>query len=263
MLDFLPSSGRGVLLDIGCGNGFTSYLLSSVVKKVVASELPRKDSSTHSVGVEGARSFLSGLSRRNVSLISSSIERLPFGDETFDAVFAAYVLQYLKDRKAALNEMRRVVKAGGSVILMLPSFLERVWAFGQFYLYLARKAIEAFLPTSASGKRGLPAGREKSAKFRADYRYFPFPGPHGAYRNSAVEMIRHMPFSWNREFERGGFEVERSFATTFAPYPLILTFSVKAARLVAALAGGSRLSPLGGMPVIKYLGYNYCVVLKR
>ncbi len=52
------------------------------------------------------------------------LPRLPFGDGTFDAVVAASVINLVDDRRAALAEMLRVVRAGGtlSVLFPLPGF---------------------------------------------------------------------------------------------------------------------------------------------
>jgi SAM-dependent methyltransferase len=46
--------------------------------------------------------------------------RLPFGDEAFDLVLCAEVLEHMHSPALALAEMRRVLKAGGRLLLTTP-----------------------------------------------------------------------------------------------------------------------------------------------
>lgn len=255
----------GEVLEVGCGNGFVSYLLSSISNKVVAADLCSRSSKTHTVGIDIANRFFDKLGVSNAHLCSCSVEGLPFKDNTFDVIFSSYVLQYLKDRSLALRELKRVVKKDGIIILMLPNFIERIYAFFQFYLYLFIKLMN-MLTAKLSIKQGVAKetgpGKIDIVRFKDNYRYFPFPGPHGAYKNSAIEMIRHMPLNWNKEFKTGGLKIEKSFTTTFSPYPLFLTVSSHLEAVMSALLGPFTRF-FSTKPVIKYLGYNYCVILKK
>ena len=49
-------------------------------------------------------------------------KRIPFPDEYFDTVLAVYVLHHIRDQLAVLREMLRVLKPGGSVVLIEDSF---------------------------------------------------------------------------------------------------------------------------------------------
>jgi ubiquinone/menaquinone biosynthesis C-methylase UbiE len=53
-----------------------------------------------------------------VGLVQSCAEQLPFADDTFDAAFATLVFCSLAQPAAAFAELRRVVKSGGTVILL-------------------------------------------------------------------------------------------------------------------------------------------------
>jgi SAM-dependent methyltransferase len=46
--------------------------------------------------------------------------RLPFGDEAFDVVLCAEVLEHMHTPALALSEMRRVLKTGGKLLLTTP-----------------------------------------------------------------------------------------------------------------------------------------------
>jgi demethylmenaquinone methyltransferase/2-methoxy-6-polyprenyl-1,4-benzoquinol methylase len=55
-----------------------------------------------------------GISDR-VSLVLGQAERLPFPDESFDALSFTYLLRYVDDPAATLEELARVVRPGGVV----------------------------------------------------------------------------------------------------------------------------------------------------
>ena len=54
----------------------------------------------------------------NVSLIQSCAQRLPFKNNSFDAAFATLVFCSLAQPAGAFAELRRVVKPGGTVVLL-------------------------------------------------------------------------------------------------------------------------------------------------
>ena len=52
---------------------------------------------------------------RSVSVVEGDSERLPFADETFDLVYSISSSWYFQDIEAAVREMARVTKPGGTV----------------------------------------------------------------------------------------------------------------------------------------------------
>ena len=266
LLRFTKLNNLGRVLDAGCGNGFISFLISSISKEVIATDLYSKDAKTHTVGLDSAKRLISKIGKKNISLLACSMEYLPFKDETFDAVFSLYALHYLQDKTLALNELKRAVKKNGIIILVIPNFIERIYAFFQFYLYLLIKSFkvagEKMFKNTGLSYSSKKAASFSLAKLKQNYKYFPFPGPHGAYKNSAVEMMRHMPIRWNKEFRKAGLEIKYSLTTAFLPYPLLLTISLKATLVISALFERFA-KACGDKLFFKYLGYNYCVILKR
>jgi ubiquinone/menaquinone biosynthesis C-methylase UbiE len=69
--------------------------------------------------------------RASVTLVQSPAERLPFADDAFDAALSTLVLCSVGSITAALTELRRVVRAGGRVVLLEhvrpPGLLGRVF----------------------------------------------------------------------------------------------------------------------------------------
>lgn len=95
------------VLDIGCGTG---NLLAA---------LGTRFSLAGRTGIDPSRALLGRARRRpelaDVALVEGSAEALPFADEQFDRVMSLLVLQEFPDPAAALGEMRRVTRRGGTV----------------------------------------------------------------------------------------------------------------------------------------------------
>ncbi len=50
-----------------------------------------------------------------INLVAAQAERLPFADDTFDALTFTYLLRYVSDPQATLRELARVVKPGAPI----------------------------------------------------------------------------------------------------------------------------------------------------
>jgi SAM-dependent methyltransferase len=51
---------------------------------------------------------------------AADLTRLPFADDSFDLVLASHVLEHIPDDRAAIREVHRVLKPGGTAILPVP-----------------------------------------------------------------------------------------------------------------------------------------------
>ena len=104
-LRYLPEGARILELGAGTGLNFVFY-------------------PTHSVGVatEPSSGMLRIASEKNrpdkVRLVQSCAEQLPFKNGSFDAAFATLVFCSVAHPDEAFNELRRVVKPGGTVLLL-------------------------------------------------------------------------------------------------------------------------------------------------
>jgi 2-polyprenyl-6-hydroxyphenyl methylase/3-demethylubiquinone-9 3-methyltransferase len=94
-----------LVLDAGCGGGLVARELAAAGAGVVG-----VDRSLGSLGV--ARRATDGGFRP----AQGRLERLPFADATFDAVVAADVLEHMPDLPAAVAELARVLRPGGSLV---------------------------------------------------------------------------------------------------------------------------------------------------
>ncbi len=102
--EYIPKA-RDVL-DIGCSAG---YMMQA------ARELGMRgtglDCSTFAVGL---------CRERGLRAVVGDIDAMPFADATFDIVTAKHTLEHMRDPKAALAEMRRVLRPGGVALIIVP-----------------------------------------------------------------------------------------------------------------------------------------------
>ncbi len=99
-----PQPGERVL-DIAAGTGTSSAALAKSGAEVVALDF--------SAGMveEGRRRH------PELQFVQGDAEKLPFGDEEFDAVTISFGLRNVQQPQVALAEMQRVLKPGGRVVI--------------------------------------------------------------------------------------------------------------------------------------------------
>ena len=98
-------------LDLGCGGGHVSFALAPVVREVVAYDL--SEAMLAAVKQEAAARGISNLTTRQ-----GAAEALPFEDASFDFVATRYSAHHWHDVPAALRQARRVLKPGGTLMVM-------------------------------------------------------------------------------------------------------------------------------------------------
>lgn len=101
------------LLDFGCGDGRFAVAFA----KEGAAKVTGIDASEKMIGL--AKKRLESEPRENVEFIVADGKDLPFEDNSFDIVFANYVIVHFKDLREPFAEIFRVLKPGGSFIATL------------------------------------------------------------------------------------------------------------------------------------------------
>jgi len=106
--DIVKRFDRPTLLDVGCGTGINFSVLSK------CGEAFSSDAS------EEALRF--SRSRGTTGLVRSDLESLPFAASTFDVVTALDVLEHVDNDLAAMDEILRVIRTGGVLIITVPAY---------------------------------------------------------------------------------------------------------------------------------------------
>jgi len=120
----------GDLLDIGCGQGRILKLLASRAHRAVGVDI---DSDARRL----ARAELLLAGTPNTTLRQGDMVSLPFEDGEFDTVILDDVLGDAKEPAAALLEAKRLVKAGGRVLLLAAVHSVDISELGEQFAELA------------------------------------------------------------------------------------------------------------------------------
>jgi demethylmenaquinone methyltransferase/2-methoxy-6-polyprenyl-1,4-benzoquinol methylase len=110
-IDLLDLQADDRVLDVGCGTGFATEGLLERTERVHG-----LDQSRHQL----ERAWAKFGKTDRVRFYRGDAERLPFGDDAFDAVWSSGSIEYWPDPVAALREFRRVVRPGGGVLVVGP-----------------------------------------------------------------------------------------------------------------------------------------------
>ena len=105
------------ILDFGCGTGQISRELASHGWHITGADV--------SGGMLQQAKALAVENCRWVQLDNAPGSPLPFDDGSFSAAVASSVLEYVADPKATLQELARVVRAGGWLVITVPDLRHR------------------------------------------------------------------------------------------------------------------------------------------
>jgi SAM-dependent methyltransferase len=127
MHGYSTSSGLRVL-DVGCGNGYVLAQYASFGAEVAGVDLTQT-----AIDLSRSRFELAGL-RGDFQLTDG--DRLPFEDDSFDIACSMGVLHHIEDPSPMVAELRRVLKPGGRIVLMLYH-----WASWKYHVVLRMKRL--------------------------------------------------------------------------------------------------------------------------
>jgi len=112
-LELLDLDPDDRVLDVGCGTGFgTEGLLQ------YTDDVHGLDQSIHQM----EKAFEKFGRTDRVNFYRGDAERLPFADDSFDAVWSSGSIEYWPNPVDALEEFRRVVEPGGQVLVVGPNY---------------------------------------------------------------------------------------------------------------------------------------------
>ncbi len=126
LLEMEPDPGN--VLELGCGTGYFTRAIAKNAKHVTAADLSE-------AMLKAARINLKDLD--NVTFKVENAEAISFPPETFDTILAANMLHMLDDPMKALKECHRVLKKGGTLLIVNYTDeemggAERIWMLFRF-----------------------------------------------------------------------------------------------------------------------------------
>lgn len=97
----------GMVLDVGCGRGGLVEQLTHPLEQIVGVDPDLHSLQTHRLNMQR----------------TNALYPLPFGDGTFDVVYASWVLEHWARPERELTEIARILKPNGVFIFITPNAL--------------------------------------------------------------------------------------------------------------------------------------------
>jgi len=102
------------ILDLGCGNGRSAYLLSKLRNNLLV------------IGCDISFKFLNSLSnleRNDIESLTANAAYLPFKNEEIDVVSSFQLIEHIVEVEKVLCEMIRILKKDGIIIILSPNLV--------------------------------------------------------------------------------------------------------------------------------------------
>ncbi|MEK6943391.1 MAG: methyltransferase domain-containing protein [Nanoarchaeota archaeon] len=126
-LGYLGNLKNKNVLEAGCGTSETLVVIAKKAKKVTGTDISKK-----ALDISKKKFSKNGIRKEKYSLLIDNIQNMKFRDGTFDIVFNAGVIEHFDDDRInsrPLQEMIRVTKKGGKIVVLVPS------VYSPYYLY--------------------------------------------------------------------------------------------------------------------------------
>ena len=129
VLEFLePVEGKRIL-EVACGRGGFSRLLASEGALVCGA-----DFSESAIAIAKQKLLRDPELAGRVNYVQADAQNLPFEENAFDIVISCETVEHVPDPHAAVREMYRVCKPGGTLYLTTPNYLNFM---GLYLIYAA------------------------------------------------------------------------------------------------------------------------------
>jgi SAM-dependent methyltransferase len=107
ILSAIGSRASGCMLENGCGVGMYMQHLAPHVGSIT--------------GLEYDLDRASEAHQHSPRIVNAASEELPFPTASFDAILSHEVLEHVRDDRRSVEEMLRVLKPGGVIVLFVPN----------------------------------------------------------------------------------------------------------------------------------------------
>lgn len=102
----LTKNNHPLTLDIGCGDSRRSRILRPLISTLIGLDISRNT-------LREAKKY--------IKVVLGDANKLPFSDNSFNAVMAFHLIEHLDDDQSFLNEIHRILKDNGLVLLTTPN----------------------------------------------------------------------------------------------------------------------------------------------
>ena len=110
------------ILEFGCGSGYGSHILADHCQHITAVDI-----SSESILYAQDNYKSENLVFKQISNIEN--HPLEFDDDSFDVIISFQVIEHLSNDKAYINQLHRVLKENGKIIIVTPNKTYRLYSF--------------------------------------------------------------------------------------------------------------------------------------
>ena len=126
------------LLDVGCGSGSFVYLAKDKYEDLYGIDISKyRLVEARKLGIKTCR-------------IDLDVDTIPYPNDYFDTVTCLDVLEHLKDPRKVLNEIYRVLKENGQLIVSTPNI--------RYWWYIYSLAVLGRFPSTSSDTSAYDGG---------------------------------------------------------------------------------------------------------
>ncbi|MFH1237559.1 MAG: class I SAM-dependent methyltransferase [Candidatus Aenigmatarchaeota archaeon] len=126
VLEFFSGQKNGKILDVGCGDGFISAIIS-------------KETGAKVYGIDISADAVAEAGKKGIDAKTANIDKeFPFEKNSFDAVFCGDVIEHIYDTENLLTNINRSLKTNGCLVISVPNIAS--W-YNRGFLFLG------FMPT--------------------------------------------------------------------------------------------------------------------
>jgi SAM-dependent methyltransferase len=171
----LPISPGARVLDLGCGAGRHAFEAARRGARVIALDTDRKELdqvAAVAAAMDEAGELPAGASIRTAA---GDATAMPFEDGVFDIVIASEVMEHIRADQAAMGEVARVLRPGGTAAVTVPAWLpERIcWLLSDDYHNVPGGHVRIFtqheLQTKLSRAGLLVGGHHRAHSLHSPY----------------------------------------------------------------------------------------------
>ncbi len=182
MVDHIVPDRPDLVLDVASGPaGVALELADRSTARVVGIDL------TIDMLRQGQRNVAVQGKADRVQLVAGRAEQMPFADATFDGLTFTYLLRYVDDPQATLEELARVVKPNGPVSSL--EFLEPEQSFWRFWWVLYTRLLLPAAGWLTGGKPWFDVGRFLGPNISGHYRKYPVDWTIEAWEKAGFEHV--------------------------------------------------------------------------
>lgn len=99
------------VLDIACGEGYGSYLLSQIAQSVTGVDIDHKT-------IQAAKDKYQ---KENLSFVAADCLKTGLPEQSFDVIVSFETIEHINEHSLYINELRRLLAPGGILIISTPN----------------------------------------------------------------------------------------------------------------------------------------------